>query len=118
MTYEDQAGRWFKDSCLVAHVTNLVVLGQPDFVRLSLQNGTEVENEAIIGPFAEGQNVILRYVIYISLNNVELCTALHISIFFQSRFIDFDNLAEFICCNNTWCPKIMCYFTIWWYIQG
>ena len=83
VTYEDQAGRWFKDSCLVAHVTNLVVLGQPDFVRLSLQNGTELENEAIIGPFSEGQNIILRYVAVfivpayfiisnISVNNVEL----------------------------------------------
>ena len=61
VTYEDQVGRWFSDSCLVAHVTNLMVLGQPDFVRLSLENGTEVADKAIIGPFSEGQKVILRY---------------------------------------------------------
>ena len=61
VTYEDQVGRWFSDSCLVAHMTNVVVLGQPDFVRLSLENGTQVADNAIIGPFSEGQNVILRW---------------------------------------------------------
>ena len=60
VTYEDQVGRWFSDSCLVAHVTNLVVLGPPDLVRLSLDNGTEVADRESIGPLAEGQSVTLR----------------------------------------------------------
>lgn len=62
VTYEDQVGRWFSDSCLVAHVTNLVVLGPPDLVRLSLDNGTEVADRESIGPLAEGQSVTLRWV--------------------------------------------------------
>ena len=61
VTYEDQVGRWFSDSCLVAHVTNLVVLGPPDLVRLSLDNGTEVADRESIGPLAEGQSVTLRW---------------------------------------------------------
>ena len=60
ITYEDQVGRWFKDSCLVAHLTNLLVLGQPDLVRVSLDNGTEVADGAIIGPFSQGEKVLLR----------------------------------------------------------
>ena len=60
VTYEDQVGRWFKDSCLVAHVTNLVVFGPPDFVRVSLDNGTEVLDGSIIGPYPEGRNIVLR----------------------------------------------------------
>ena len=63
MTYEDQVGRWFSDSCLVAHVTNLVVLGPPDLVRLSLNNGTELADRGVIGPLAEGQSVTLRFVL-------------------------------------------------------
>ena len=60
ITYEDQVGRWFKDSCLVAHITNLVVYGQPDMVRVSLENGTELADRTIIGPFSQGQKVVLR----------------------------------------------------------
>ena len=62
VTYEDQVGRWFSDACLVAHVTNLVVLGPPDLVRLSLDNGTEVEDRGRVGPLVEGQSVTLRWV--------------------------------------------------------
>ena len=62
ITYEDQAGRWFKDSCLAAQVTNLVVYGQPDYVKVSLENQTTVENGATIGPYMEGQLLVLRYV--------------------------------------------------------
>ena len=60
ITYEDQVGRWFKDSCLVAHLTNLVVLGPPDLLRVSLDNGTELADGAIIGPFSQGQKLVLR----------------------------------------------------------
>ena len=62
ITYEDQAGRWFKDSCLAAQVTNLVVYGQPDYVKVSLENQTAVENGATIGPYMEGQLLVLRSV--------------------------------------------------------
>ena len=62
VTYEDQVGRWFSDSCLVAHVTNLVVLGPPDLVRLSLDNGTQIGDGARLGPLAAGQSVTLRWV--------------------------------------------------------
>ena len=60
ITYEDQVGRWFSDSCLVAHVTNLMVYGAPELVRLSLANGTELEDRTIIGPFSQGEKVVLR----------------------------------------------------------
>ena len=60
ITYEDQVGRWFKDSCLVAHLTNLLVLGPPDLLRVSLGNGTELADGAIIGPFSQGQKVSIR----------------------------------------------------------
>ena len=60
ITYEDQVGRWFKYSCLVAHITNLVVYGQPDMVRVSLENKMELADRTIIGPFSQGQKVVLR----------------------------------------------------------
>ena len=60
VTYEDQVDRWFSDSCLVAHVTNLVVLGPPDYVRLSLDNGTHISDQETVGPVIEGQSVVLR----------------------------------------------------------
>ena len=64
ITYEDQAGRWFKDSCLAAQVTNLVVYGQPDYVKVSLENETEVQNGATIGPYVEGELLVLRWVLF------------------------------------------------------
>ena len=60
ITYEDQVGRWFKDSCLVAHITNMMVYGQPDMVRVSLENKMELADRTIIGPFSQGQKVVLR----------------------------------------------------------
>ena len=65
VTYEDQVGRWYSDSCLVAHTTNLVVEGRPDTVQLTYdyEDGAEAEvaeDGAIIGPFAEGRTLVLR----------------------------------------------------------
>ena len=74
ITYEDQAGRWFKDSCLAAQVTNLIVYGQPDYVKVSLENETEVENGATIGPYVEGQLLVLRWAFFFLL--FKYCTCL------------------------------------------
>ena len=37
-----------------------VISGQPDMVRVSLENGTELADRTIIGPFSQGQKVVLR----------------------------------------------------------
>ena len=55
-----QAGRWFNYSCFAACLTNLLVLARPDVVRVSLEDGTGVADGEIIGPFSQGQKVLLR----------------------------------------------------------
>ena len=60
ITYEDQAGRWFSDSCLAAQLTNLAVLGQPDLFSVSLSNGTELPDRATVKHLQQGQNISLR----------------------------------------------------------
>lgn len=67
ITYEE-AGRWFKDSCLAPQVTQLNVVGRPTFVTVSLENDTEIissteknpESVAVIGPYRESHLLILR----------------------------------------------------------
>ena len=59
ITYEEP-GRWFKDSCLDPQLTMLNVLGKPESVIVSMNNGTELEDGAILGPYTEGTNLVLR----------------------------------------------------------
>ena len=60
ITYEDQAGRWFSDSCLAAQLTSLAVLGQPDLFSVTLSNGTELADRATVKHLQQGQNISLR----------------------------------------------------------
>ena len=41
-------------------MTNLLVIARPDVVRVSLEDGTGVADGEIIGPFSQGQKVLLR----------------------------------------------------------
>ena len=59
ITYEEP-GRWFKDSCLDPQLTMLHVLGKPEKVIVSMNNGTELEDGAILGPYTEGTILVLR----------------------------------------------------------
>ena len=59
ITYEEP-GRWFKDSCQDPQMTMLHVLGKPDEVVVAMENGTELEDGAILGPYTEGTNLVLR----------------------------------------------------------
>lgn len=59
ITYEEP-GRWFKDSCQDPQLTSLNVLGKPEEVSVALNNGTELEDGAILGPYTEGTNLVLR----------------------------------------------------------
>ena len=59
ITYEEP-GRWFKNSCLDQQLTTLNVLGKPDKVIVSMNNGTELEDGAILGPYTEGTILVLR----------------------------------------------------------
>ena len=38
----------------------LNVLGKPESVIVSMNNGTELEDGAILGPYTEGTNLVLR----------------------------------------------------------
>ena len=55
-----QPGRWFKDSCQDPQLTMLNVLGKPDDVIITMENGTELVDGAILGPYTEGSNLLLR----------------------------------------------------------
>ena len=75
-----EPGRWIKDSCLTPQVTELNVVGPPSYVKVSLENDTEIatvggaENgmmasggseeditsSAIIGPYKESTVLVLR----------------------------------------------------------
>jgi hypothetical protein len=59
ITYEEP-GRWFKDSCQDPQITMLNVLGKPDEVLVSMDNGTELDDGTILGPYVEGTNIVLR----------------------------------------------------------
>ena len=78
ITYEE-AGRWFKDSCLAPQVTQLNVIGPPTYVKVSLENDTEIAtvggavsskgaggaeddiaSAAVIGPYRESTVLVLR----------------------------------------------------------
>ena len=59
ITYEEP-GRWFKDSCQDPQLTLLNVLGKPDDVIVTMENGTELEDGYILGPYTEGSNLLLR----------------------------------------------------------
>ena len=59
ITYEEP-GRWFKDSCQDPQLTLVNVLGKPDDVIVTMENGTELEDGYILGPYTEGANLLLR----------------------------------------------------------
>ena len=81
ITYKEP-GRWFKDSCLTPQVTQLNVIGPPTYVKVSLENDTEIAtiggeessniissrdngedtitSAAIIGPYKESTNLVLK----------------------------------------------------------
>ena len=81
ITYKEP-GRWFKDSCLTPQITKLNVIGPPTYVKVSLENDTEIvtiggvqngnivssrdkgedtiTSAAIIGPYKEATNLILK----------------------------------------------------------
>ena len=79
ITYKEP-GRWFKDSCLTPQITKLNVIGPPSYVKVSLENDTEIAtiggaeskkmyssddeeditSAAIIGPYKENTNLVLR----------------------------------------------------------
>ena len=79
ITYKEP-GRWFKDSCLTPQVTQLNVIGPPTYVKVSLENDTEIatiggssgdkmissngkediSSAAIIGPYKESANLVLK----------------------------------------------------------
>ena len=81
ITYKEP-GRWFKDSCLTPQITQLNVIGPPTYVKVSLENDTEIAtiggeergniissrdkgedvitSAAIIGPYKESTNLVLK----------------------------------------------------------
>ena len=59
ITYEE-TGRWFKESCLQNQLTRLTVLGKPTFMRMETENGSEVRDKAVIGPYDEGAMLVMR----------------------------------------------------------
>ena len=54
------SGRWFKDSCQDPQLTMLNVLGKPDDVIVTMENGTELADGEILGPYTEGSNLKLK----------------------------------------------------------
>jgi hypothetical protein len=79
ITYKEP-GRWFKDSCRTPQVTQLNVIGPPTYVKVSLENDTEIAtvggaessrmgsfdddeditSSAIIGPYKESATLVLK----------------------------------------------------------
>ena len=79
ITYKEP-GRWFKDSCSTHQVTQLNVIGPPTYVKVSLENDTEIAtvggaesslmgsrdddeditSSAIIGPYKESATLVLK----------------------------------------------------------
>eukprot|EP00094_Tigriopus_californicus_P006888 TCALIF_06634-PA protein Name:"Similar to HMCN2 Hemicentin-2 (Homo sapiens)" AED:0.02 eAED:0.03 QI:0/0.5/0.28/0.85/1/1/7/253/1111 len=59
ITYEVD-GPWFNDTCLTPQVTRLKVLGKPKFLAIALENGTNVDEHTVIGPYNEGSLLVLR----------------------------------------------------------
>ena len=59
ITYEE-SGRWFKGSCYSSQFSRLTVLQRPRKVKLELENGTEIQDGAVIGPFNEGAVLELK----------------------------------------------------------
>ena len=59
ITYEEP-GRWFKDSCQDPQMSMINVLGKPEEVSVSMDNGTALQDGSILGPYVEGTNLVLR----------------------------------------------------------
>ena len=59
ITYEEP-GRWFKDSCQDPQMSIVNVLGKPEDVSVAMENGTELADGSILGPYVEGTNLVLR----------------------------------------------------------
>ena len=59
ITYEE-TGRWFEESCLTNQLTRLTVLGKPTFMRMETEDGSEVRDKAVIGPYDEGDMLVMR----------------------------------------------------------
>ncbi|CAG0881270.1 unnamed protein product [Darwinula stevensoni] len=47
------------DQCAVVQFVNLTTLAKPDYVKITMENGTEVENSSMIGPYNEGSELTL-----------------------------------------------------------
>ena len=60
ITYENPEDRWFKDSCQSLQLTKLNVLGKPDSVSVTMENGTEISDGDVLGPYTEGTELSLK----------------------------------------------------------
>ncbi|XP_075211629.1 neuromusculin isoform X3 [Lycorma delicatula] len=49
-----------REGCQVVQFINLTTLIKPEYVRLTRDDGTEVNNSSLIGPLVEGDEIILR----------------------------------------------------------
>jgi len=59
ITYEE-TGRWFKHTCLSPQITRLAVLGRPTYISVTMENGTRVSPNGVVGPYTEGSLLVLR----------------------------------------------------------